>query len=120
MYYLRIVPLLRALCPLNVRVICSAHVLNNIPNPRPSNYRLKSSGPPTPSAPLAECRLHPADQQRASAARAAVRLRSEHATEEHLLNRPRAGENDESAIRLFCDPLDGILEIGSAAHGKCN
>src|SRR5215469_5114078 len=32
----------------------------------------------------------------------------------------RAGENDESAIRFACDLLDGIFEIGSAAHGKRN
>jgi hypothetical protein len=32
----------------------------------------------------------------------------------------RAGENDESPIRFDCDPLDGFLEIGSAAHGKRN
>src|SRR5262249_32663508 len=32
----------------------------------------------------------------------------------------RAGENDKSAVRFGCDPLDGILEIGSAAHGKRN
>src|SRR5262249_8314785 len=32
----------------------------------------------------------------------------------------RAGENDESAIRFACDLLDGIFEIGSAAHGKLN
>src|SRR5262245_54814997 len=31
-----------------------------------------------------------------------------------------AGENDESAIRFACDLLDGIFEIGSAAHGKRN
>src|SRR5262245_27687176 len=32
----------------------------------------------------------------------------------------RAGENDESAIRFARDLLDGIFEIGSAAHGKRN
>src|SRR5215831_11949625 len=32
----------------------------------------------------------------------------------------RAGENDESAIRFACDLLDGIFEIGSAAHRKRN
>src|SRR6516225_9678212 len=32
----------------------------------------------------------------------------------------RTGENDERAIRFGCHPLDGILKIGSATHGKRN
>src|SRR5260370_28502807 len=32
----------------------------------------------------------------------------------------RTGENDERAILFGCHPLDGILKIGSATHGKRN